>query len=61
MVGDGREQLLLILAVKRGLTHQHLVQQNAVGPPLWQRVRIRELVDNVKLKVDWNLCNTLVL
>ena len=42
VVGDGGEQLLLVLAVKRGLTHQHLVQQHAIGPPLWQWVKIRE-------------------
>jgi hypothetical protein len=26
VIGDGREQFLLVLAVERGLPHQHLVQ-----------------------------------
>ena len=33
VVSDGGEQLLLVLAVKRWLAHQHLVQQHAIGPP----------------------------
>ena len=34
VVRDGAEQLLLILPIKRGLTHQHFVQQNTIGPPI---------------------------
>ena len=33
VVCDGREELLLVLTVKRGLTHQHLIQEHAIGPP----------------------------
>ena len=33
VVGDGGEELLLVLAVKRGLAHQHLIQEHAIGPP----------------------------
>ena len=53
VIGDGREQLLLILSVKRGLTHQHLVQQHTISPPLRQRVKIRKSVHNVKLKMKY--------
>ena len=34
MVGDGSEELLLILAIERGLAHQHLVEENSVSPPV---------------------------
>ena len=34
MVSDGGEQFLLVLAVKWGLAHQHLIQQHAIGPPV---------------------------
>jgi len=34
VVGDGGEQLLLVLTVKGGLADQHLVQQDTIGPPV---------------------------
>ena len=34
VIRDGAEQLLLIFAIKRGLTDQHFVQQNTIGPPI---------------------------
>ena len=33
VVGDGGEQLLLVLTVEGGLADQHLVQQDTIGPP----------------------------
>ena len=34
VIGDGGEQLLLVLAVEGRLAHQHLVHQHAVRPPV---------------------------
>ena len=55
VVCDGREELLLVLTVKRGLTHQHLIQEHAIGPPsiaivLWAVSHIfkRDPVSHVK-------------
>ena len=33
VVRDGGEELLLVLAIKRWLTHQHLIQEHPIGPP----------------------------
>lgn len=34
VVGDGGEQLFLVLAVERRLTDKHFIQQNTIGPPI---------------------------
>jgi hypothetical protein len=34
VVGDGSEEFLLVLAVKRRLADQHFVEQDAVSPPI---------------------------
>ena len=33
VVRDGREELLLVLAIKRWLPHQHLIEEHPIGPP----------------------------
>merc|ERR1712117_576446 len=50
VVGDGREQLLLVLAVERRLSHQHLVQQNSERPPINGLV-VRLVVDDFRRDV----------
>uniref|UniRef100_A0A2M3ZMV2 Putative secreted peptide n=1 Tax=Anopheles braziliensis TaxID=58242 RepID=A0A2M3ZMV2_9DIPT len=44
VIGDGGKQFLLILAIERWLTDEHLVQQHTVGPPI-DRLTVR-LVQN---------------
>lgn len=34
LIGDGGKELLFVLAVERRLTDEHLVEQNAVRPPV---------------------------
>ena len=49
VVCDGGEKLLLVLAVKRWLTYQHLIQEHTIGPPiiaivLWAVSHIRGIL-----------------
>ena len=46
MVGDGCEQLLLVLAIERWLADQHLVEQDPESPPV-HRLSVRLVVDDL--------------
>ena len=47
MVGDGREELLLVLAVERRLTHEHFVEQHAECPPV-NRLVVRLVMNDLE-------------
>lgn len=47
VVRDGSEQLLLVLAVKRRLADEHLVQEDAVRPPV-DRLAVRLIEDDLR-------------
>ena len=51
VVGDGREQLLLVLAVERRLPDQHLVEQDPESPPV-DRLSVRLVVDDLLGKAN---------
>ena len=49
VVCDGGEKFLLVLAVKRRLTHQHLIQEHTIGPPsiaivLWAASHVKRIL-----------------
>ena len=47
MICDGPEQLLFVFAVERRLTNEHLVEQDAVSPPI-HRLVVRLVVDDLE-------------
>ena len=47
VVGDGREELLLVLAVERRLTHEHFVEQHAECPPV-NRLVVRLVMNDLE-------------
>ena len=52
MVGDGREQLFLILPFKGRLSTHHLIEENTIGPPV-HTVSIGLVVNNLWGDVVW--------
>jgi len=50
VVGDGREELLLVLAIEGRLTDEHLVEKDTEGPPV-DGLAVRLVVDNLGCNV----------